>query len=117
MTVTPVGNVAPTNTTSISVSAPTSFIGELTADPVTGVVRVTNAALANIPPGVYPVTVRAFGPGGAATATFNLTVNNAPVCSTLAFNPAAGFGVGTGPFSVAVGDFNGDGVQDLAIAN
>jgi hypothetical protein len=27
------------------------------------------------------------------------------------------FGAGTGPRSIAVGDFNGDGVQDLAVAN
>src|SRR5205823_2430178 len=30
---------------------------------------------------------------------------------------AMNFGAGTGPRSVAVGDFNGDGKQDLAIAN
>ncbi|MEQ1643361.1 MAG: FG-GAP-like repeat-containing protein, partial [Pyrinomonadaceae bacterium] len=110
-------NAAPIDTTSISVSAPTSFIGELTADPATGVVRVTNAALANIPPGVYPVTVRAFGPGGTTTTTFNLTVNNAPVCAGLNFIPASNFAAGTNPLSVAVGDFNGDGEQDLVTAN
>ena len=27
------------------------------------------------------------------------------------------FGAGGSPFSVAVGDFNGDGIQDLAVAN
>jgi len=27
------------------------------------------------------------------------------------------FGAGSNPYSVAVGDFNGDGVQDLAVAN
>ena len=30
------------------------------------------------------------------------------------FSAAANFGAGSGPFSVAVGDFNGDGKQDLA---
>jgi len=35
------------------------------------------------------------------------------------FTPATGspFAVGAGPVSVAVGDFNGDGIQDLAVAN
>jgi hypothetical protein len=33
------------------------------------------------------------------------------------FQAAVNFRAGTGPASVAVGDFNGDGVQDLAVAN
>ena len=33
------------------------------------------------------------------------------------FSAATNFGVGSNPFSVAVGDFNGDGKQDLAVAN
>src|SRR5678815_6174792 len=33
------------------------------------------------------------------------------------FSAATNFGVGIGPFSVVVGDFNGDGNQDLAVAN
>ena len=33
------------------------------------------------------------------------------------FTPATPVGVGTGPFSVALGDFNGDGRLDLATAN
>ncbi len=116
-TIAPVGNVAPTGTTSISVSAPTSFISKLNANPTTGVMRVTNAALGKIPPGAYPVTVRAFGPGGTAPANFNLTVNPPPPCGGLSFNSAVNFAAGDGPRSVAVGDFNGDGNQDLAVPN
>jgi hypothetical protein len=33
------------------------------------------------------------------------------------FGAATNFGVGTSPISVVAGDFNGDGKQDLAIAN
>ena len=33
------------------------------------------------------------------------------------FQPAQSFGVGYSPQSVAAGDFNGDGLQDLAVAN
>ncbi len=32
----------------------------------------------------------------------------------VSFGPKTDFGTGTGPFSVAVGDFNGDGKLDLA---
>ena len=33
------------------------------------------------------------------------------------FQAALDFGAGIGPFSVGLGDFNGDGMQDLAVAN
>src|SRR5262245_28697447 len=36
---------------------------------------------------------------------------------TVSFLPAANYWVGIDPHSVAVGDFNGDGKQDLAAAN
>ncbi|MCZ8120748.1 MAG: FG-GAP-like repeat-containing protein, partial [Microcystis sp. LE18-22.4A] len=37
--------------------------------------------------------------------------------SSTSFNPATNFSVGSYPFSVTVGDFNGDGKSDLAVAN
>src|ERR1700747_245204 len=37
--------------------------------------------------------------------------------ATLGFRPATTYPVGTGPTAVAVGDFNGDGKADLAVAN
>ncbi len=115
-TITP--DAAPTSTTSISATTTSGFVGELTVDPVTGVVLVTNARHANISPGNYTVTVRAFGPGGTATKTFQLTVTDGTICTGIAnFSNAANVGVGSTPISVAVGDFNNDGKQDIAAAN
>src|SRR5204863_103270 len=82
--------------------------------PATGVVRVTDAH----PAGTYTVTVRAFDVGGpTATKTFTLTVTTPVTCTALSFAAPANFAAGTNPFSVAVGDFNRDGKQDLAVAN
>src|SRR5438874_3113235 len=47
---------------------------------------------------------------GAATSLFFWSMFPSPA-------PAADFAVGTIPFSVAMGDFNGDGKPDLAVAN
>ena len=111
-TVTP--DAAPTNTTSINVSTATDFKGKLASDPMTGVVRVTDAH----PAGTYTVTVTAFDCGGAtATKTFMLTVTTPVTCTPVSFAAATNFGAGDDPHSVAVGDFNGDGKQDLAVAN
>ena len=38
-------------------------------------------------------------------------------CTPVSFAAATNFDVGDYPVSVAVGDFNGDGKQDLAVAN
>ncbi len=64
------------------------------------------------------VTVTAFDSVGAqTTATFMLTVTTPATCNPVSFAPAAPFGVGSSPEVLAVGDFNGDGHQDLAVAN
>jgi hypothetical protein len=111
-TVTP--DAPPTNTVSMNVSTSTDFNGTLTGDPATGVVRVTDAH----PAGTYTVTVTAFdGGGGTATKTFTLTVTTPVTCNPVNFAAPTNFAVGTLPTSVAVGDFNGDGNQDLAVAN
>ena len=39
------------------------------------------------------------------------------MANTVSFNPAGTFGVCSAPYSVAVGDFNGDGKPDLVAAN
>src|SRR5437879_4081009 len=111
-TVTP--DAAPTNTTSINVSTSTDFKGKLEGDPTTGVVRVTDAH----PAGAYTVTLTSFESGGfRTTQAFTLTVTTPAECSPVNFATATSFAVGRGPHSVAVGDFNGDGKQDLVTAN
>ena len=110
-TVTP--DAPPTNTTSINVSTSTDFKGKLEGDPMTGVVRVTDAH----PAGTYTVTVTAFDSGGATTTkTFTLTVTTPATCNPVSF-AAAETSALAWSHSVAVGDFNGDGKQDLAVAN
>jgi CSLREA domain-containing protein len=110
-TITPVGNQAPVNTTSAIASTTTDFKGKLEVNPTTGVVRVTNAH----PVGTYPVTVTAFNGTESVQKTFTLTVQPGPACSAATiFTNAADVSVGLGPRSVAIGDFNGDGKQDIA---
>ena len=98
-TVTP--DAPPTNTTSINVSTSTNFNGTLEGDPVTGVVRVTNAH----PAETYTVTVTAFNGGGlTATTTFALTVTTPVTCTPVSFAAATNFGAGNTPVSIAVGE-------------
>jgi CSLREA domain-containing protein len=101
---------APTSAASINVSTNSKFKGTFTADPATGVVRVTNAN----PAGSYPVTVKAFSPGGSTTASFTLNVTTPASCSgAVTFASAADVSSGSVD-TLATGDFNNDGKQDLA---
>lgn len=111
-------DAAPTNTTSTAAETTADFKGELEASPLTGIVRITNAH----PAGTFTVTVTSYDPGGtgAITRTFALTVIAQSTCDTFgttSFSAPVNSTVGTAPFSVAVGDFNGDGEQDLVTAN
>ena len=107
-------DAAPTGTTSITVSTSTDFKGTFAGDRMTGVVRVTDAH----PAGSYTVTVTASDRDGAtATKTFTLTVTTPVTCLPVSFASAVNYTTGSYPNSVAVGDFNGDGKQDLAFAD
>jgi hypothetical protein len=113
ITVTP--GSPPANASSMSVTSDANFMGRLEGDPVTGVVRVTDAN----PGGMHLITVRAFDVNGnSATRTFPLTVITTPPCTPVAFaSPASYSGVGVDRSMVAVGDFNRDGKQDLVISD
>ncbi|WP_338221395.1 FG-GAP-like repeat-containing protein [Algoriphagus sp. oki45] len=106
-------SVAPTNTTRLVAYTDTNFTGLLSADPVTGVISLTNAKQA----GSYTVTVQATSSGGAtATTTFELTITD-PVINSGAFGAKFDFGTGSSPSSISLGDFNRDGNQDLVVTN
>src|SRR2546426_790400 len=53
----------------------------------------------------------------AAALFFSSTVSAPALAQTVSFNARLDFAVQTNPISVAVGDLNGDRVQDLAVAN
>src|SRR5260370_39426942 len=50
-------------------------------------------------------------------AVCNVLVAVAAQAPRVSFEGARNFSAGNRPYSVAVGDFNGDGAQDLAVAN
>lgn len=102
----------PAHTASIAAYTTADFKGMLYADPITGVVKITNAH----PAGIYTVTVKAFNGVAASTTTFKVTVNNT-LCSQALYGGTTNVAVSTNPRSLAVGDFNGDGKQDFAAAN
>jgi len=109
--ITVIPSAPPTNANFITAYTSANFKGLFEVDPLTGIVSITNAH----PAGVYNVTVKVSGIAVAAS-NFILTVNNTG-CSNALFSSAADVAVGNLPFSVAVGDFNGDGNQDLVTAN
>lgn len=111
-TVTP--SAAPTNTTRLTVATSTNFKGRLEGSPTTGIVRVTDAH----PAGAYSVTIKAFNSVGAtASQTFTLTVTTPTACGSPTFGTKIDSTTGNDPHSIAVGDFNNDGKQDIATAN
>ena len=56
------------------------------------------------------------GQGGASN-TRSFTAHPANPSGTLTAATGSPFATGVAPWSIAVGDFNGDGIQDLAVAN
>ena len=107
-------DAAPTNTTSITAETSANFMGAFAVDLATGVVTVTDAH----PAGTYLTTVTANNSSSSSTKTFTLTVaNTAASCGALLYKNKPDIGGLSYPQSQAVGDFNGDGKQDIVIAN
>jgi uncharacterized repeat protein (TIGR01451 family) len=80
--------------------------------------RLTAAITAADIAGTKTVSITVTNPGAPALSNVVfLTVRNP--ATSVSFTSATGspITVGNGPFAIAVGDFNGDGIQDLAVAN
>ena len=109
-------DMIPAGVRSMNVSTDTRFKGSFAANWETGDVHVTNAH----PAGTYTIKLKGFFTGGTTTQTFTLTVLSGTECGgTFQFTsaPDVGMGASSNPNSVAIGDFNNDGKQDLATAN
>ncbi len=90
-----------------------SFQGQLAVDPATGNVNITNAR----PAGTYTVNVRAQNGASYDSTSFTLTVMADECINTSWFVNTANVDVGSNPQNLAVGDFNGDGKQDIVTGN
>lgn len=86
------------------------FTGIFSTNPISGAVRITNAN----PAGIYKVTVQASDSAGTITdTTFTLIVTD-PLCSHGTFTDTTTISVPNDPGSIAMGDFNNDGILDFA---
>jgi hypothetical protein len=95
---------------SVTAQSP-DFPGDLVVNPNTGIVTVTNAKT----PGIYSVTVSRFSDlgTGSVNRSFQLTVTASNACST-SFNELTANGDEVNNGNAVIGDFNNDGIQDIA---
>jgi hypothetical protein len=87
------------------------FFGDLTVDPNTGIVTVTNAKAA----GIYTVMVSGYTELGIGIVnrSFQLTVAASNACST-SFNELRASLAEVNNGNAVIGDFNNDGIKDIA---
>lgn len=101
----------PANTVHMMVTTSPVFKGLLSGNPATGIVQVTNAQ----PAGTFTIDVKYIGSDGSITmSAFILTVQIRECNTGATFNAAPEVGTSGRASSIAVGDFNRDGKQDLA---
>ncbi len=86
------------------------------SQPLGNILTVTVNGLPTNGTPVY-VTLYSYVGGQWLSKGYTYTAYNLYAPSPLSFLPAVNYGAGLAPISVAVGDFNGDGKPDLAVAN
>jgi hypothetical protein len=107
-TISPIGMTIGVTSMNVYATDP-AFDGILTGDPASGVVSVTNAKNA----GIYDIIVQS---QCGSTRSFTLTIDTAN-CSPGVLNSVQSVAVGSEPISMALGDFNEDGNQDMVVGN
>ncbi len=97
-------SAVPIGAGTLKVSVNPFFKGIVTPNSATGQIRITNAH----PAGIYEFSVSS----GALSESFIVAVDT-PLCSNVALANATDVTVGTYGFSIRIGDFNNDNIQDI----
>jgi hypothetical protein len=105
-------DAAPVGASRITAFTTNGFPGTLSVDSITGALRVIAANQL----GTYTITIRARRGLLSSTKTCVLTVTNT-LCSSGSFAGTTSIPAGNTPRDVVTGDFNQDGIPDLAVAN
>ena len=104
----------PSGVSRMTVTGPPVFSGVLTGNPSNGKIYITNAK----PVGEHTIKVRAFNSSGSSTTRyFTLSVRK-PDCSRASYHDTTLMtNFGPNLVHMASGDWNRDGIQDLAMVN
>ncbi|MFZ4057339.1 MAG: FG-GAP-like repeat-containing protein, partial [Ferruginibacter sp.] len=105
-------NAAPVGANRITAYTTNGFPGTLAVDSITGALRVVTANEI----GTFVITIRAQRGQLFSTKTCTITVTNT-LCSSGSFVGTTSISAGNAPRDVVAGDFNQDGIPDLAVAN